>query len=225
VDALIQAKELLISLEESGVNQVRTANLKSALQQFVDMEEYVPPKVKTYVPTRGVTADEFYDITCQLDDGPIISWSQEQINQTIERVREVGCYFMRGTPQAKQALEKFHKEWSDYVSNNPIVRELVDPEVIVFDTAWASPVAWGPAVAHANGNLGAPLLGLPIPPAPAVVLSGTPVVPAAGVSDIIFSNPGVPTDANHFGGFVVGANIISARGYWRITCPAAPIYY
>jgi hypothetical protein len=224
MDSLVHAKKLLELLEYES-DQNLTYALKEALQTFIHCKEYVPPPVKEYVPTRGVDADEFYDITSQLDDGPITSWSQEQINNTIKRVREVGCYFMRGTPKAKQALEKFHREWSDYVSSNPTVRALLDPEIIVFDVNWAPPVNWPIAVGHANQNLGAPMIGVPIPPAPVVALPGLPTVPVSGVSDIVFSNPGPSTDANHFGGFVVGANIANARGYWRITSPAAPVYY
>lgn len=103
-------------------------NLKPALQIYINNREYVPPKVKPPVITKGVTADEFYDITSQLDDGPISSWTQDQINITINRIREVNCFFMRGTEKAKQTLERFKKEWVAFVMHNDHVRELLDPE-------------------------------------------------------------------------------------------------
>jgi hypothetical protein len=225
VKPVVLAKELLEALR--GEELTNCVDLKRSLETYILNIEYLEtlPPPKEYVQTRGFNADELYDITSQLDNGPITSWSEEQIAKTIERIRQVNCYFMRGTPQAKLALEKFHKEWLDYVTNNLKVRQILDPEVIVFDVDWTPPASWPIATSHANNNLNNPMLGLAIPPAPEIPLPNTPAIPPGGVSSIAFSNAGVVPDAQHFGGFVLGANINHARGYWRINTAVAPVYY
>jgi len=110
------------------------------------------------------------------------------------------------------------------VMSNPLVKELLDPEITVFDFNWPTPVNWDQAIGAANQNLVNPSHPLAIPAAPAAI-AGTPAVPASGNSDYIFSTLGSPAECTHFGGYVAGANHTHVRGYWRITAPVPPIYY
>lgn len=47
---------------------------------------------------------------------------------------------------------------------------------------------------------------------------------SGGMSDIGWVTPD-ESAACHFGGFVHGNNYSEIRGYWRMSCPAAPVYY
>jgi len=102
------AKELLNLLGPDQTSQ----NLKTSLETFIGIKEYIPPKIKTVlVQSKAVSAHEFYDITKQLQDGPVSTWTTQQLDATIPRVREVSCFYMRGTTEEKKALEEFHTQW------------------------------------------------------------------------------------------------------------------
>jgi hypothetical protein len=102
------AKELVATLEEDTDTSV---HLRTELECFIQQRAFAPPRDKPVVVMRGVTADEFYDIAKQAKEAPISNWSKAQLNTTIERVREVYCFFMRGAPEALEALEEFITQW------------------------------------------------------------------------------------------------------------------
>jgi hypothetical protein len=224
LDPIAEAKKLLTLLSDES-NDTEAIKLSTALRNYIFEAEYVPPKIKPRVEMKGVSADEAFHITSQLDHGPISTWTQEQLNNTIDFVRGVGTYFMRGTTQAREYLSRFLKEWDEFLSTNPKVKEAVDPVTIVFDVDWTAPNNLALSVGKANHNLGGNTLqSAPIPAAPQNDLPNVPAVPQGG-SNMVYITGGDVSAATHFGGYVAGANHSHIRGYWCINSNVAPVYY
>lgn len=184
------------------------------------------------------TADDLFDLTSEVCDIPPIEWTREQLSRVIERMREVQVFFMRGTPEACQALGKFQRLWEPFVLSRPDIIKLLDPELIIMDIAWAPPAGWAATLQWASGKTPAnPISGIAVPPLPAGSPAGAPPAPASippgggapapGFSDFLFTTPaaGIANDACAFGGFVTGAHYANVRGFWRLAYAVAPTYY
>jgi len=227
-EVYVGAKQLLQLLEDDKNIKpeilCQAKSLNQSLQNFIGAYEYKPPLIKSNPKVfKGFSADEFYDVTKDLAYIPTSQWTEEQILKTVERMREVNCFFMRGTEEARRAFSEFYKKWNDFVGSRPDIKELLDPVLVLFDIPWVTPPAWAASAIRANSNIGAPLAGVTVPVVPPGVPSGSPPPPAAGVSDIFWTTNG--PDCLEFGGFMHGQHYGSLRGYWRIICNAPPVYF
>jgi len=180
---------------------------------------------------RGFHADELYDLTRTMNSVPSSEWSPEMVQNAITRLAPVSGFFMRGQPEARQALSKFHQDWATFVQSRPDVKELMDPEIIIFDVPWGPPAGWVLDQNRANLSLPGPVIGLPSLPAlapagpPPVLPAGAPALPPAGLSEQVFLCGGAVDHAVSFASFLHGRHYGAIRGYWRVTTNVAPMYY
>jgi len=154
-------------------------------------------------------------------------WTHEQIQMVIHRISEVSGFLMSGSPEAREALKKFHHNWIEFVNSRPDVREMLDPEVIVFDFPWGAPGTWAVDGNRANLNLAAPLTGLPVTVTRdgLAMPGGAAAAPPNNLAEHVFITPGTADEAANFGVFLFGKNFGAIRGFWRINTAAPPIYY
>jgi hypothetical protein len=220
-DPIAEAKKLMLLMQNETTPDA--VLLVESLRSFLVQARIQFMRSKPVVERKNVTADEAFHITSLLDNGPVINWTTEQINDTIAFVCGVNTYFMRGSGKAMSYLRRFLKEWGDFVLAHPKVRDAVDPEFIVFDNDWAPPANWALSTGQANNNLAENALINAGIPAPGVILPGAPDVPSGGSDTLFASLDG--NAATHFGGFVTGANHTHVRGYWHISSPNPATYY
>jgi len=210
------------------------------LQEEAKVQTRVRKPVRTQF--RGFNADELHDLTSQMNSVPSSKWTEEMIQTAVHRLIEVSTLFMRGSAEACQALDKFHRDWIAFLTARPDVRELMDPEIIIMDIPFAVPATWATDQNRANLNLGAPVIigpgGPGAPPAPAVIgiavpapappagglPAGAPAPPAGGVSETVFTATTVAS-ACSFGSFLHGRHYGLIRGYWLINTAGFPVYY
>jgi len=214
-------------------------NLLQVAENYVYACSYKPPLIKpTPKQRRSFTADEFYDVTKDLANTPPSKWTKEQILYAIERMREVQCFFMRGSisTEATKALLDFLPVWDKFVSSRPDVKQLLDPEVILFDVPWIPPNGWQESINRANGSIPAiaTLEGLHINPLPPGSPQGSPPLPAPAqhlaqpgpiTSQQMFQSNGTANNAQFFGGFMLGSHYNSVRGFWYLNSNNPPLYF
>jgi len=173
---------------------------------------------------QSATADQVAHILVPLDGRHPTDWTLEELAQVIQMVR-TSAFIYVGTTENKRALQHFSDVWAPFAYSRPDIMKQIDPEIVVFQTAWIPPAApagggynMAAAVGQVNGTLTNPSLPLPAGPAVGGVIPN---------SNTVFMTAGNAADARHFAAFVAGAVQPPAiTGFYHFTGQAGPpIFY